>query len=118
MPANLISCRPGSFGEYHAEAFEHLEKIGIRHVEIGVPPENEWPDVKAKLAKNNLSATSVSGGVDLSKKEEVAAFNHLAAGAKAFGAKIIFLSVKTGGRPVADCYAELRKLGDIAKQNG
>jgi len=118
MPKNLIACRTGSFAAFHAEAFEHLEKIGLPNVEIGVPPEKEWPELKAKLARHKMNVTSVGGGVDFSKPESIASFDLLARGAKAFGAPIIFLSVKSGGKPLPECYAGLRKLGDLAKTNG
>jgi sugar phosphate isomerase/epimerase len=118
MPKNVIACRPGSFASFHQEAFEHLAKIGLPNVEIGVPAEKEWPELKAKIAKFKMNVTSVAGGVDFSKAESVAAFDLLARGAKEFGAKIIFLSVKSGGKPLPECYAGLRKLGDIAKANG
>ena len=116
--SNIIACRPGSFAAFHDEAFEHLEKIGVRYVEIDVPAEEKWPALKAKLNQHKLTVTSVGGGVDFSKPETVAAFTHLAKGAKHFGARIIFLSVKTGGKPLAEAYAGLRALGDTAKANG
>jgi sugar phosphate isomerase/epimerase len=118
MPKNLIACRPGSYASFRQEAFEHLAKIGVQNVEIDVPPEKEWPDLKARLAKYKLNASSVSGGVDFSKPESVANFDLIARGAKAFGAPIIFLSVKSGGRPMPECYVGLRKLGDTARTNG
>jgi L-ribulose-5-phosphate 3-epimerase len=118
MPQNIIACRPGSFASFHEEAFEHLDKIGLRNVEIGVPSEDKWEKIKGDLSKYKLTATSVAGGVDFSKKESIAAFDLLARGAKFFGTKVIFLSVKSGGRAFTECYAELRKLGDLARNNG
>ena len=117
MP-NVIACRPGSFASFRDEAFVHLDKIGLRNVEIDVPPEDKWPALKAELAQHKMTVTSVGGGVDFSKPESVLAFAHLAKGAKHFGARIIFLSVKTGGRPVEECYAGLRQLGDQAQAFG
>ena len=118
MPQNVIACRTGSFASFHGEAFEHLDKIGLRNVEISVPTEDKWEALKADLAKHKLKATSVAGGVDFSKKADIDAFQLLARGAKFLGAKIVFLSVKSGGRPFPECYAELRKLGDLARTNG
>jgi inosose dehydratase len=115
MPKNLIACRPGSYGQYAAESYKHLPTVGITHVEIDVPPEDQWLARKALLKEHGLKASSVTGGVDLSKPSEVAAFTKLARGAKFFGAKVIFLSVKTGGQPLDECYKALRELGDIAR---
>src|SRR5271169_5746818 len=114
MAKNLIACRPGSYGKHSAEAFKHLPTIGITHVEMDVPPEDQWAARKAALKEHGLKASSVSGGVDLSKPAEVAAFTRLARAAKAFGAKVIFLSVKTGGQPLDECYHALRELGETA----
>jgi L-ribulose-5-phosphate 3-epimerase len=118
MAKNLIACRPGSYGQFAAEAFTHLPAIGIKHVELDVPPEDQWAARKAALKEHGLKASSVAGSVDLSKPAEVAAFTRLARAAKAFGAKIIFLSVKTGGQPLEECYRALRELGDTAKAFG
>jgi len=118
MAKNLIACRPGSYGQYAAEAYKHLPTIGITHVETDVPPEEQWAARKAALKEHGLKASSVAGGVNLSKPTEVAAFTRLARGAKAFGAKIIFLSVNTGGQPLDECYRVLRELGETAKAFG
>lgn len=118
MGKNLIACRPGSYGAYSAEAFKHLPTIGITHVEIGVPPEKEWAKQKAELKKRKLKVSSVAGGVNVSKPVEVAAFTRLAHAAKYFGAKVIFLSVNTGGTPLDVAYAALRELGDTARAFG
>jgi inosose dehydratase len=118
MAKNLIACRPGSYGQYSAEAFKHLPTIGIKCVEIDVPPEDQWARRKVELKKQKLKVSSVSGGVNLSKPEEVARFARLARAAKFFGAKVIFLSVNTGGTPLDVAYCILRELGDTAKAFG
>jgi L-ribulose-5-phosphate 3-epimerase len=118
MPANLIAVRPGCYGQYKNEAFTHLPTIGIRYLEIGVPPEAEWPALKAQIVSNGLKVSSVAGGADFSKPDHLNQVTHLCKGAKEFGAKIIFLSVKSGGVPLPECYAGLRKMGDIAAGYG
>jgi inosose dehydratase len=117
MP-NLIACRPGSYGEFSADAFTHLPTIGVKHVEIGPPAEDQWPKHKAEIKQYGLKVSSVAGGVHLSKPDQVAAFTRLARAAKFFGAKVIFLSVNTGGVPLDVAYAALRELGDTAKAYG
>lgn len=118
MAKNLIACRPGSYGQYAGDAFAHLPQIGIRHVEIDVIPEEQWAAKKADLKAHGLKVSSVGGGVNLSQPVEVAGFALLARAAKAFGAKIIFLSVNSGGVPLEVCYGVLRKLGDTARASG
>jgi L-ribulose-5-phosphate 3-epimerase len=118
MPANLIAVRPSCYGQYRNEAYTHLPTIGIRHLEIGVPPESEWHVLKQQIAAHGLVVSSVAGGADLSKPEHVNVLTHHARAAKEFGAEIIFFSVKTGGRPHHECYEALRRMGDIAAANG
>jgi len=118
MPENLIACRPGCYGKHKDQAFAHLARIGVRHVELDVLPREEWAARKEELRKHGLSASSVSGSVDLSKFDSIENFAHFAACAREFGARIVFLSVKSGGRPLDQCYAELRGLGDVADGHG
>ncbi|HEY3324120.1 MAG TPA: sugar phosphate isomerase/epimerase family protein [Planctomycetota bacterium] len=118
MPKNLIACRPGCYGKFEKEAFRHLAEIGVRCVECDVPAEEQWGTRKAQLDRFGLRATSVSGGVNLSKPDFVATLTRLANGARTFGAKIIFLSVQSGGIPLPQAYQKLRELGDIAKKYG
>lgn len=118
MSQDVIAARLGCYGKFKGEAFRHLAEIGIRHVELGSPPEAEWPALKADLARHGLKATSVGHGIDLSKPDSIATFAHTARCAEAFGTKIIFLSVKSGGRPLPECYADLRGLGDAARAHG
>ncbi len=118
MPANIIACRPGCYAKFQDEAFVHMAETGLRYAEIGVPPEAQWPELEKQLKTHGIKASSVAGGVDLSKRESIEKFEHLARGAKHFGAPLIFCSIKTGGRPLPEAYAELRKLGDVAKQYG
>ena len=118
MPANLISCRPASYGEFASDAYRHLPKIGIHNVEIAVPAADQWTELAGELKKNELNVSSVAGGIDLSKNDEVANFEQVARGAQRLGAKIIFLSVKSGGVPLQQCYGKLRGMGDVAKNFG
>lgn len=118
MPENLIAVRPGCYGKFHKDAFAHLPTIGIRHVEIHPPAPAEWSALKAELATHKIIVSSVGGGVDCSKPESIEAFAILAKAAQEFGAKIIFLSIKTGGRDVKECYGILRQFGDAARSFG
>lgn len=95
-----------------------MARAGIRHAEIDVPAEHWWGAVRAELRRHEISVSSVAGGVDLSNPSAERTVLHLARGAKEFGAKIIFLSVKSGGRPLKECYRALRAMGGIAKRHG
>lgn len=112
----LIACRPGSYGKYQDEAFRHLAEIGVEHVEISAPPEEKWDEVKAQLAEHGISVSSVGGGVKLSDAESIEAFGHIARTARAFDARVIFISAKSGGLPDDEIYARLRQLGDVARE--
>jgi len=118
MPTNLLACRPQSFGQCEKDAFKLMAELGIKNVEMPVPEEKDWPARHAEIKKYGLTVTSVSGGANLSEADAIQKVTHLAKGAKEFGAKIIFLSVKTGGRNVEECYKLIREMGDIVKAHG
>ncbi|MCZ7643792.1 MAG: sugar phosphate isomerase/epimerase [Planctomycetota bacterium] len=118
MPANLIACRTGCYGKFKDDAFAHMREIGILHAEVNLLPDGEWDAYERKLAAHGISVSSTSGGVDLSKPEAPATLENLARMAERFGAKVIFLSVKTGGAPKPRAYETLRKLGDLAARHG
>lgn len=118
MPQNIIACRTGCYGKHREHAFEHMARIGLLNAEVGYLPEPEWPEFEAKLKRHGIRVTSTSGGVDLSKPEAAGTLTGLAQMAQRFGAKVIFLSVKTGGAPKEQAYAKLRELGGIAAAHG
>ena len=115
---NLIACRPASYGKFHNEAFKHLAEIGITHVELDVPQTDRWESLEAELSKCGLKVSSVGGSITLTDPNALQEIDHLARGARFFGSKIIFLSVKSGGKALSECYSLLRAFGDVAATFG
>lgn len=110
MKNNILSSRTGSY--------EVLQKLGIKGVEIGPPKPEDVDKVKAELSKHNLSAISMSGGVDLVEEDGIDKFDTLLNGAIAMGSKIIFVSAHASEDvPIEVTYERLRKIGDKAAKH-
>ncbi len=115
----FLSCRPGSFGPAAGQAFPVLAELGVRAVEIGLPPSAQVADVRARLERHGLQAASVQIDLDLADPQIEERAGALAQSAvEGLGARYLFVSVKTNGRPRPDCYAALRRAGDGAGRHG
>lgn len=115
----FLSCRPGSFGPAAGQAFPVLAELGIRAVEIGLPPSTQVGEVRAQLERHGLHAASVQVELDPADPEIGRHAEELAQRAvEGLGARLLFVSVKTNGRPREECYAALRRAGDGAGRHG
>ncbi len=115
---SIIACRLSSYEPFEARAYEHLASLGLRHVEIPVPPHDAVEATAAELRRHGLSASSLHGECDLSRcdlegriAEQMAAFEVL-------DCKIMFTSVQMGELPADTAYARLRAAGDVAGAHG
>ncbi|MDF2441035.1 MAG: L-ribulose-5-phosphate 3-epimerase [Abditibacteriota bacterium] len=115
---NLISCRPESFGPYHARAFEALQKLGITNVEIAAPTPEQVEATIAELEKYGLSATSVTLGSKWSDADFLDRTRDAAAAAQKLGARIIFTSQNAGDAGRESAYEVLRSAGDVVAEYG
>ena len=118
MPKNIIACRPQSYCTFEKEAFALMADAGIKYAEVPAPAECDWQAQIDEMKKHGITPTSVAGGVDFSKRMAMTIFSHTIRCGKEMGVKKMFLSVKSGGRPLKECYAKLRDMGDIAKAHG
>src|SRR6185503_16840314 len=96
MASNVFACNLNSYGKFRGGAYEHLQQIGMRHVEISAPASAKAPAVAAELQRHGLTATSVAAPCDVSSDQGISAFAEPVAGAHALGAKILFVSVRAG----------------------
>jgi L-ribulose-5-phosphate 3-epimerase len=111
MMKNFLSSRTGTN--------DVLQKLGFKGVEIGPPAPEDYEKVKAELAKYDLVALSMSGGIDLVDENGVEKFDVLINGAVGMGSKIIFASAHANDDiPRAVTYERLRKAGDRAAKHG
>jgi L-ribulose-5-phosphate 3-epimerase len=116
MPANLIAVNLGSYGRYRDNAAAHLQSIGIRHVEIGVPAADKAESVARDLEQHGLSISTMIAPCNLDQPAE--SFLPAARTAKAIGVPILFISAKAGDLGLPRAYARLRELAQIADQHG
>jgi hypothetical protein len=111
MPENLIAVNLGSYGRYRENAPEHLRSIGIRHVEISVPPPDRAAAVAQQFREFGLSVSTMIAPCDLTKEAET--FLPAAQTAREMGVPILFISAKAGEMPRAQAYARLRERAVI-----
>ena len=80
---NILSSRTGSY--------DVLQKLGIKGVEISPPKPEDVDKLKAELSKHDLTALSVSGGIDVAEEDGIEKLDTLLNGAINMGSKIIFV---------------------------
>jgi len=118
MAKNIIACNLASYGKYAATACEHLSKIGIRHVEIAMPPREDVEKARAELGRYGLTVSSMIGACDIGDEAVAEKFALPLEVASRLDAKIIFISVHAGSLERQVAYSRLRRLGDLARGSG
>ncbi len=116
--SNLLSCNLGSYRRYRDTAYAHLQKIGVRHVEIAAPRPGDADAVNEALGYFGLSAATLMVRGDLQNENVVDEFLPDLQAAQRMGVKIAFTSLKAGDLPLDTAYARLRKIGDAAEAHG
>lgn len=115
----FLACRPASFGPAADRAFAVLQALGVRSVEISLPPTIGAAEVRRRLEQHGLRASSVQIPLDLADPElEEHAAGLARRAVDEFGTGLLFTSVKTDGRPKDASYAALRRAGDGAGRQG
>ncbi|MEW6251508.1 MAG: sugar phosphate isomerase/epimerase [Planctomycetota bacterium] len=118
MPRSFISCRVGSYGRFEAIALDHIASLGLKHVEIMVPPPDQIAAVKDDLARRGLHAASMHGECDVSRPDCAARVAAQMPAFKALGTRYMFVSCKAGDLPLETAYARLRESGEAAAAHG
>ncbi|HSW47430.1 MAG TPA: sugar phosphate isomerase/epimerase family protein, partial [Phycisphaerae bacterium] len=116
--ANLIACRILSYGKYQHRAWAHLPSIGIRNVEMPIPPADQKADVRKKLADNGLRVTSLQSLCDVTLPDAVDIMRPQLEACVEFGANYCFLSAKAKETDRAIVHDRLRAIGEAAKSLG
>lgn len=114
MPRSFIACRLHSYAPFVERACAHLAELGVRRVEVELPPPDRLPALLEELNRHGLSASSVQGTCDLSRADVAEQIAAQMPAVAALGAPILFLSVKAGDLPPATAYERLRAAGDVA----
>jgi sugar phosphate isomerase/epimerase len=118
MPRSVIACRPHSYAPFEHLAYEHLASLGVRHVEIEVPPPDRLDRVRADLARFGLTATSLQGRCDVQRADIADQIRSQLPAMAALGARILFVSVRADTTPLETVYARLREAGMVAASAG
>lgn len=115
---NPISCRRASYRDFEAVAYEHLAGLGVRHVEIAVPPPEQIDATRAELEQWGLSAMTLHGEVDVTSADCAAGVKAQMPAFDALGVKLMFISCQHGDTPLETVYGRLREAGDVAAEHG
>jgi len=117
MP-NVIACRIASYGKYQDRAWSHLPEIGVRNVEMPVPPLDQRDAARRRLADHGLTATSLQSLCDISQADAVETMRPQLEACAEFGARVCFVSIKAGDTDRALVWDRLRAIGDVAQTLG
>ncbi len=118
---NILSCRPGSYGKYALHAYEHLAEIGVKFVEVDVPPVGQEEMLKDIFEEFDLHAGSVVGHFDAKTLKNDAKLREAATSqaeaAKNFDARVMFASINPKKMKEAAWVNALRIIGDIFEKH-
>jgi sugar phosphate isomerase/epimerase len=99
-------------------AYEHLAGLGVRFVEITVPPAAELDRAAKELQRFGLSASSLHGECDVRRPDTAAQVLSQMPAFNALGTKIFFASVRADDAPLPAVYERLREAGAVAAKHG
>jgi inosose dehydratase len=116
--ANVIACRILSYGKYQHRAWTHLPQIGVRHVEMPIPPSERKAEVKKQLSDNGLRVTTLQSLCDVTLPNAVEIMRPQLEACVDFGANYCFLSAKAKDTDKSIIYNRLRQMGDVARSLG
>jgi sugar phosphate isomerase/epimerase len=116
MPAIVIAVNIGSYGNYREGAFAHLERIGIRNVEIPVPALDQVEATQERLRNHGLVTTTLNCPCDLTADPE-GMREKLEAGRR-MGLSLYFISAKIGELNKPEAYHRLRARVELAAEYG
>jgi L-ribulose-5-phosphate 3-epimerase len=115
---NIIACNLGSYRQFRAGAYQHLAKIGLTNVEVGVPAPEDIDTALAELKLEGLTATSVTAPCKIQEESVVSDFQTSLEVADRMGVKVIFVSAHAGDHDRNVIYDRLRQIGENAAPLG
>ena len=116
MPSNTIAVNIGSYGSFRNGAFAHLERIGVRNVEIPIPTLDDVDATIERLRNHGLTATTLNCPCDLTQDAETMR-DKLEAGRR-MGVSLYFISGKIGDLKKPEAYQRLRERVELADEYG
>ena len=118
MPANLLACRTASYGKFSDAAWAHLPTTGVSYVEINAPAPDEVDQVRTRLDRNGLKASSLQCPVEVEYDDVDARLTPHLEAAAALGAGLLFVSVQAGELDKQVVYERLHRAGVKAAEYG
>lgn len=116
MPSNNIAVNIGSYGRFRDGAFAHLERIGVRNVEIPVPAPDQVDATLQRLRAHGLTPTTLNCPCDLTQDPETMR-ERLEVGRR-MGVSLFFISGKIGELTKPEAYRRLRERAALAAEHG
>ena len=114
----LIACRVASYGKYESGAYEHLASLGVRHVEIPVPPSPMIDRTLDELEAAGLTASTMHGECNVTRADVEQQILVQMPAFRSLGCNVMFVSVKAEETPLDMAYKRLWKAGNVAAEHG
>ncbi len=121
MGTHKISIRPACYGPYSMVAYEHVQQLGVKYLEINVPDNIELLRDMAQDEDLDFSIGSFIFPIETDDPKIEQKFREALETCSEFEYEYIFSSTKTKGKFLKrrkKGYKVLRKLGDIAEEYG
>lgn len=118
MPDSLIACRVSSYGRFQQVAYEHWASLGMRWVEILLPPADQAESARAALERHGLRASTAHGECDLTRTDLPRVFEAHMRSLRVLGTSILFIAAKSQGVPHDTACGRLRDAAAVAAQHG
>ncbi len=114
-----IACRVASYRPHEGLALAHLHALGVRGVEVRLPPPEEPPSVLAqRLASFGLRAVAVHSPFHLTRDDPIAAIAAAAPVARMLSCGLIFIATYPAPLSFAEQCARLRAAAETAATEG
>ncbi len=118
MPtADIIAVNLASYQSFQKGAYAHLQRLGVRYVEISVPEGDQVAAVQRELQSYDLSLSALVCPCDLGDADPQTMRPHMEAG-RALGVSLFFISAKAGDLPKPEAYRRLRARAELADAYG
>lgn len=116
--AYFLACRLASYGAYQERAWTHLPELGIRHLEVHLPPADQRDELHRRLAKHGLKISSMQISCDVGRDDIAEQVAPQLKVCREFDASLALLPLKPGPYPHEETCDKLRLVGEVAQAAG
>lgn len=114
MATNPIACRLACYRPFEQIALRHIASLGLRHVELALPPTDRIDGVLGELQRCGLTTTSVQLDLGLASAEGSARLPKLLTDFERFGCKLLLSAGRIDDAPLAVAHERLRLAAELA----